>query len=391
MSTDDLYRTLGLLLSNQSERVDLNTIDGATWGCLVSLAEVEGVAPLLYWIFKDHPAASRPSIPDGAYSRLQAAYYQTLSRNLLLYQELVLILQALGEVGIPVIVLKGAALAATVYDDIGLRPMGDIDLLVHKKDLNRIFQIMEKMSYKLDLSRLRLFLMSGVLYEANFDGGGLGNSHVEFHWSLIGGEYSRYRPKMDWFWEHSKLISTKLINARFLEPEAHLLYLAAHLILKHGMAEAILLWMNDLYLLMYKQNLNIDWDEIMHQARSFHWESCTLVAIQEVCRLFDVNLSQEVFGLLTHNQRSKDFPLVLSKMKPRSHLQSALDELRMVNWLGKCGWLVDFIFPRYSYLKQIYPSKRWNHQFIYTVFYWARMTKDVFNTLKNAQIKPGKH
>jgi len=53
----------------------------------------------------------------------------TLARNLLLYHELPRILKVLSP--LPVIVLKGAALAATIYHRIGLRTMGDLDLLVH--------------------------------------------------------------------------------------------------------------------------------------------------------------------------------------------------------------------------------------------------------------------
>ena len=61
----------------------------------------------------------------------------TGARNTLLYQDLGLVLQAFQHDKIPVIVLKGAHLAALVYRHIALRPMSDIDLLVHRSDLER--------------------------------------------------------------------------------------------------------------------------------------------------------------------------------------------------------------------------------------------------------------
>ena len=386
----DLYRTLCLVLSNQLEQASLATLDESTWKQLANLAENQGVAPLLYWRFKENNIRDHLCIPEEVYYRLKSAYYQTLSRNIVLYQELRRILYALEEAGIPAILLKGAALAVTLYEDIGLRPMGDIDLLIHKKDLTQIFNVMKTLGYQLESSRFRLWLMSGVLYEANFDGGVQNTCHVEFHWSLIGGEYSRYYPELDWFWKHSQMLSTKIISAKFLDQEPSLLYLSAHLTLKHGMAEAILLWMHDLYIQLKTPNLKIDWDEIINQAEKFHWESSMLVAIQEVCQRFDINLNHLAIRNYKNIGSSPDHPLIMSKMRPRTHLQSAKDEMKMVNWLGKCIWLVYFIFPPYSYLKQIYPSKHWNHQFIYTVFYWTRMTKNVFNTLNNTPIKPGK-
>ena len=83
------------------------------------------------------PTLSTTPVPSNVLQRLREIYLMTGARNTLLYQELGLVLQALQHDNIPVIVLKGAHLAALVYRHIALRPMSDIDLLVRRSDLER--------------------------------------------------------------------------------------------------------------------------------------------------------------------------------------------------------------------------------------------------------------
>ncbi len=69
-------------------------------------------------------------VPGGALDNLKGQYLRNIARRMYYRAELGRVLVALGERGIPVIVLKGAALVETVYTDPGVRPMADLDLLV---------------------------------------------------------------------------------------------------------------------------------------------------------------------------------------------------------------------------------------------------------------------
>ena len=102
---------------------------------MLALATLHDVAPLLYERLAND--ASPANVPGDVLQRLREIYLMTGARNALLYRELGPVLQALQHDNIPVIVLKGAHLAALVYRHIALRPMSDIDLLVHRSDLER--------------------------------------------------------------------------------------------------------------------------------------------------------------------------------------------------------------------------------------------------------------
>ncbi len=142
-----------------------------------------------------------------------------------MYQELERILQAFDEAGIPVIVLKGAALAATVYEDIGLRPMGDLDLLIHPEDFSQAIRRMRSLGFSLEK----------ITYHAVFKGGSGKQFPIEIHWSIvpIKGEQSS---STEWFWHDldDYKSSTGYLNKCIMRPAAQLLYLVSHLMIDDG-------------------------------------------------------------------------------------------------------------------------------------------------------------
>jgi hypothetical protein len=57
-------------------------------------------------------------------------------------------LEALAAQGISALLLKGAALAPCYYPDPLLRPMGDIDVLVHEQDVEASVEVLERLGYR---------------------------------------------------------------------------------------------------------------------------------------------------------------------------------------------------------------------------------------------------
>ncbi len=115
------------------------------WTEFLASAFWHGVAPLVYRNLKD--LSESLIVPPEVMEQLKEAYYATLARNMLLYAELEGVLESFHEEGIKVILLKGAALAKTVYSDIGMRPMGDIDIMVRLEDLLRAERRLSELGY----------------------------------------------------------------------------------------------------------------------------------------------------------------------------------------------------------------------------------------------------
>ena len=51
--------------------------------------------------------------------------------------ELIAVLKALEDELIPAMPFKGVVLGASIYHDLSARPAGDLDLLIHDRDLSR--------------------------------------------------------------------------------------------------------------------------------------------------------------------------------------------------------------------------------------------------------------
>jgi hypothetical protein len=115
---------------------------GPDWPRLLRQVERWGLAPLVYTNLQ--PAAQSGHVPQPVMERLRHLYHRTRF-TACAGASCCATLQRFAEANVPVIVLKGAALATLVYASPALRPMGDIDLLVHRRDQDRVEAVLRSL------------------------------------------------------------------------------------------------------------------------------------------------------------------------------------------------------------------------------------------------------
>jgi hypothetical protein len=146
---------------------------------ILSVADDEGVASLVYQALAASPARDVPAALTEAFA---AAAREQAAREMLRRQEIASALAALDGAGVAPIVLKGAALAYTVYDRPDLRPRDDTDLLVREDDLDRVREAMASCGYEAGL------LCDGELLFRQYQmekSDRFGTSHVvDVHWKI---------------------------------------------------------------------------------------------------------------------------------------------------------------------------------------------------------------
>src|SRR3712207_4051358 len=98
------------------------------WEMLTATAWRHGVLPLLFWNIR--ALASSAAVPGQAMHRLRQGYVRAAVRNQAHLGAIALLRERCESAGIDMVLLKGAALAQTLYRDSALRPFADIDLLV---------------------------------------------------------------------------------------------------------------------------------------------------------------------------------------------------------------------------------------------------------------------
>lgn len=112
---------------------------GLDWDRLLRLAERERATPLLRRAVAGLPEAL---VPAGRLRQLAMLSRVVEFRLAYLQRRLVESLRVLEAERIDVVLLKGAALAATVYDGFADRPMGDADVLVPRADAVRAWRLL---------------------------------------------------------------------------------------------------------------------------------------------------------------------------------------------------------------------------------------------------------
>jgi hypothetical protein len=117
------------------------------WERLSVQAEEHGLGPLLYL----HLRAAGVHLPPTTKRELQGLYLRHRHANQVRMRVLREILVAYDTAGIQALVLKGAALSHLIYPEPGLRPMGDIDILVKKSEARRAQNLLAELGFNAPL------------------------------------------------------------------------------------------------------------------------------------------------------------------------------------------------------------------------------------------------
>ena len=192
---------------------------------------------------------------------LAQSYYADAAQNALLLDELDQVLVALSRAGVPVIVLKGAALGRELYPDPALRPMNDLDLLVQPSKLRIAMKALEICGYQVLKSTYHVVLQGGPRQSVT----------IELHWNLIAASSDRMEKYLDGVWKRAIPLNADDSPAFRMHPADCILYLCAHLIWQHSQERARLLWFYDLYLLLQRYGQQMDWGELADLAIESGW------------------------------------------------------------------------------------------------------------------------
>lgn len=265
---------------------------GWSWEAVAACAFGEGLAPLLY--ARISPTGLWPEIPPAVRAELALACEASAIRSAALLTALEELLDRLGRAGVPVLLLKGAALAGALYGDPALRPMRDLDLLVPETDVSRALDVLIACGYTVAHAEPRPGSALAWENELLLTRPAVIGVSVELHWRLFDAPFYGRRLPVAWFWETAEPITAGAARALTLGPEAQFLYLAGHLMLHHrGQG---LRWWLDLAELLRRDEGALDWADLFS-----HAEACALVlplqeALTTLAGAWRVRLASEILA-----------------------------------------------------------------------------------------------
>jgi hypothetical protein len=217
-------------------------------------------------------------------------------QNLVLESELQYVLHAFNQAQIPPLLLKGPALAYTIYPEAHLRTYHDIDVLIRPADLPRAHALLLQMGYTFyeeyranatDNTRTG-YNYSIARFDSQFE------VVVELHTAPHPSEIGTHFP-VESIWEKARPIEVLGESTLTMNSIDHLLYLCWHYRF-HGFTR--LLWLYDLVVMLRAVGPELDWLELVQVARSQRLAT-TLYYCLSWCRdLFGAAVPAAIFAQL---------------------------------------------------------------------------------------------
>jgi len=274
------------------------------------------------------------------YQRLKRSYYATLQHNLGQDQEALQVIRALTEAGVEVILLKGADLRLRVYDDPGVRPMGDLDLLIAPEAVPQGKAVLGGLGYSLShwlcwpgggfTERYRVAL--------HFEPPPGSKLLVDLHWCLeaVGNFYRLPYSRLN---QGAISWSYHGLPVKLLSPEHLLMHLCLHLYDELSCA----LQLVDLGLVCAR--LSIDWGRFLEEAMRCRCQLPLSVMLGDLARLYPGVAPAAVAARLRRHRPPAVERLLLRHhrhflvrvLAPLRHLSRPRDRFAyLVGWLWPC-------------------------------------------------------
>jgi len=305
----ELCRLLIDCLKRDESDFDTACLSGLSperWQSLLTLATDQRIMPLLWHRLKQKGLDD--AVPIETAEALRKVSHRNTMRNLRLYGDLRILLSALKPEGIPLILLKGIFLADSVYDNIGLREMNDIDVLAHPADLKRIADIVMGMSY----TPLRPFFVDSTLNAQHHLPPMIkkGHAKLEIHWNLTVPNKS-YSIDPGGLWERALPVQINGCRALTLAPEDLLLHLCMHTSYQHQFAFG-LRPSCDIAEILAHFGSDFDWQTTATRADAWGWQRGVYLALR---------LAKEMAGA--------DVPVdILKRLRPADMTEAIIETAR---------------------------------------------------------------
>ncbi len=273
----------------------------ADWQGVMETARAEGLASILYKCLR----GGRNLLPQKYMEDLKQEYFLTRTLNKYYFRELVRCLKAMD---MPVILLKGAALLPTVYDDLGERPLGDFDILIQYKDLERVKKCLGALGYKYQggrgpyVNRITFYRPEELVLQ------------LEAHWHIENGMFPNIEAfPVETLWQAAIPVEIEDYRGLILAPHHQILHLTIHA-LRHSYDRLVLLW--DIHLVVdhYKERLN--WEELIREASEFYLSRPLYYGLYLTKLLLNTDVPQDV----------------LNRLRPRS---LSLEERMFTRFIGR--------------------------------------------------------
>lgn len=305
-------------------------------------AEQEGVSELLYYHLR--ALEKLTFFPEKTLIRMEALYRLTTQRNMAIMNRVFELSESFEGSAIHVIALQGLSVIR-LYENPGLRPMRDVDFMVHYREMDSVKEILKRHGFLQNRLYPDTFCKEGLLIDLH--------THL-LNIDRIGTRRHLFPEDISGMWSNAVPFYEGRSGLYLLDVFDNFIALSAHA-LKHSYSRFI--WMVDLHeiLLTYGHRRGF-WREMAVRTKFWKQESVVLYTLILLEKAFDFKpphsvLSELGFERLSHIEKK----LIDLKVSGFSS-----NELCMVLWLcnikglgNKFRFFYESVFPRTEIMGQV--------------------------------------
>ncbi len=374
-----------------------------TWKSIVNLNNIDPgsyrLFPLLYFNLRLN------GIEDPLMDIFRWVYRLTNNKNELLFKNISDLLNCFYKEGIQIMLLKGVSLILLYYKDYGLRPMIDVDILVHTGEASDTIKLLTKLGWHSTITPLKGFTKIGFLSKLGWtpkerpledfskEYFSVRHAHdfinpnkfaIDLHWHLLHG-YNDENSDFD-FWDSAIRTKVDDFPTFALNPTDQLLHVCAHGVKWNSVPP--IRWIADAMTIVNKAQEEIDWDRMIALTKRHRLISPIKGALNYLRSLLEIPIPETILKKLQTSSISKTeyFEYRIRTRSPR-----VLDGLLELHFLYRFysrqnskenvfGKIVRF--PKF--LQHVFGMDRLWHLILYVLFELIRRNIQIMASFKQS-------
>jgi hypothetical protein len=288
---------------------------------------------------------------------------------------------------LPLLVLKGAALSSLLYPEPGLRPFGDLDLLVRRNDVPAAVNLLQREGYIRADERHEGF-SEQFLKSLNLTSSRALGPSLDLHWHLFAPVYFRLRTPIEFFWNLPLAFQVAGRPAFTLGPMPQLVHLCAHAGLH---THPPLIWLFDIARWLEKFRSDIDWQEFVSVVRKRELAPAVSRVLRDAARWWNANVPDETLAALDKTRTSAQARMVYSAYSsPDGGARGVVDMMYQDGMGNKLKYAAQLLVPSQEYITSgkrtrsapvpmLYARRVWGISRYVIGSVWTMMTRSLSN------------
>jgi len=353
------------------------------WDYLAKTIIDRGIAPLLY--IKLSLLANSHLIPKPITAKLQQSYYITLSRSTILYEHFKLLAGQFLANGIELIALKGIYLSEWLYQDIGLRQMSDIDLLVKPEDGEKALDVLAGMGYQSngedesdsdvkygEVVHYTPLVLNGVAIEV----------HIKLHQ-----DNEKYRVLVAKLWENATPVIVNNIKVQTLNTYDLLIHTCIHLDKHFQQGHVQFTCFSDVTNLLERNSDTFDWVELENTCKLYNCDKEVFKYILLVNKYMQATVPAAIISKYTNTLTIKEEELFLKYLSGFIGFTTGMHRhfgnfQHITSFQDKVRYFFRIIFPTKKFMLTKFQLKNPGLVYFYYPYRYFIGLKGIYTLLK---------